>query len=346
MVDDATRGLSEHTFELTLVPRLEDAVQQVRTHSFDAIVTDLNLPDCQGLDTVRTLQHAAPYGEVISGLFLGHPEPARFAEREEQIGAGVRPGRPSPWTMRASTKRNDARGPRPKRAIRVKSEFLSNMSHELRTPINAMIGYTDLWLLGLPAPVPAVIHPQIHRVRRGAHHLLSLIEEILTFARLEAGHERVELEPVSLQDQLETVATFIEPLALEKRLQFRTDAPARPITMVTDARKLRQILINLLSNAVKFTTSGEVRMMVEERAGEIYFAVTDTGRGIPRSELEHIFEPFMQAVNAAGRPDGTGLGLSVSRRLARMLGGEVSVCSEFGQGSTFTVQLPVESAAS
>ena len=132
-------------------------------------------------------------------------------------------------------------------------------------------------------------------------------------------------------------------MALEKRLKFDVQMAQGAITMVTDARKLRQILINLLSNAVKFTSRGEVSLAVEERAGDVFIAVVDTGRGIARNEQERVFEPFIQAGNPEGRPEGTGLGLSVSRRLARMLGGDVTLISEPGQGSTFTVQLPMES---
>ena len=285
-------------------------------------------------------------GDVIGGLFFGHPEPARFSEREERIASGI-----AGWAAVAVDNARLYDGERraraeAERANRVKAEFLATMSHELRTPLNAMIGYTDLWLEGLPITVPEPMQPQVERVRRSAYHLLSLIDEILTFSRLEAGQEVVDLEPILLHDQVETVATFIEPLAMEKRLKFSVQAPTRAITMVTDARKLRQILINLLSNAVKFTTAGEVRLTVEERAGEIFFSVIDTGRGIARAEQERVFEPFIQASDVAGRPEGTGLGLSVSRRLARMLGGDVTVVSEVGEGSTFTVQLPTASVAS
>ncbi len=281
-------------------------------------------------------------GDVIGGLFFGHPQASRFNERQEQIVGGL-----ASWAAVAVDNARLYEAERRARAeaekaSRVKSEFLANMSHELRTPLNAMIGYSDLWLLGLPVPVPAEIHPQIQRVRRSAQHLLALIEEVMSFSRLEAGHEQVQLEAVSVQDEIETVITFIEPLAMEKRLALRTQVPSKDLVMVTDARKLRQILINLLSNAVKFTTTGEVRLDVETRAGQVTFAVVDTGQGIPSQDHERIFEPFVQGSSIRPRPDGTGLGLSVSRRLARMLGGDVAVQSEPGRGSVFTVNMPME----
>jgi signal transduction histidine kinase/CheY-like chemotaxis protein len=283
-------------------------------------------------------------GEVLGGLFFGHPDPGVFTERSEQIAVGI-----SGWAAvsidnaRLIDAERRARA-EAERANAVKSDFLATMSHELRTPLNAMLGYTDLWLIDLPVPLPEQLRPQVHRVQRSAQHLLQLIDEILTFSRIEAGQEDVVLGDTNVHEELETVATLIEPLALEKGLQFDISMPPNQLPITTDARKLRQILINLLSNAVKFTQEGSVRLILEERGGVLRFDVVDTGAGIPETELARIFEPFVQ-LRSDHRPGGTGLGLSVTRRLARLLGGDVTVTSVPGTGSTFTVTLPLTAPA-
>jgi signal transduction histidine kinase len=153
----------------------------------------------------------------------------------------------------------------------------------------------------------------------------------------------VDAEVVDLGEVLNEVVAIVEPLAAEKRLRFTAPERVEPPTMVTDARKLRQILVNLLGNAVKFTAQGEIGFAVEQRGGWVEFRVSDTGIGIDPADQERIFEAFRQVDEASTRvAGGTGLGLAVARNLARMLGGDVSVCSAPGQGSTFTVRLPVD----
>jgi signal transduction histidine kinase len=226
-------------------------------------------------------------------------------------------------------------------AARAKAGFLAMMSHELRTPLNAIIGYTELWLLGVPGPVPPGMVEQIERVRRCAQHLLRLIEGILTYARIEAGDEELRAEWTDLVAIAHEVANTIRPLARERGLALVLDLPPSAIAIETDGPKVRQILFNLLGNAVKFADQGEIRLGLERRDGEICFHVQDRGIGIPPEQLEQIFEPFWQAESArTRRRDGTGLGLSVARRLARMLGGDLTVTSVPGEGSTFRLHLP------
>ncbi len=227
------------------------------------------------------------------------------------------------------------------RANRVKSEFLANMSHELRTPLNAMIGYSDLLLAGIPEPIPEGAHQKVGRIRLSAKHLLELIEEILTSSRLEAGEEKVELEVLEAGAVLHEVQALTEPLALAKGIDFDCRAPHALLPLESDPRKVRQILINLIGNAIKFTGRGGVRVELEEVGTDVIFRVSDTGAGIAPEYLEKIFEPFWQVQGGATRTaQGTGLGLSVTRRLARLLGGDVTAESEPGSGSTFTFQLP------
>ena len=226
-------------------------------------------------------------------------------------------------------------------ANRSKRDFLAVMSHELRTPLNAILGYTDLFLAGIPAPLPEPVLPQMQRVQTAARHLLSLIEEILTFARLEGGQEELRPEPTTAATLAGEACALVEPLALERGIGFDVRAPSPDVPLVTDARKARQILVNLLGNAVKFTEKGEVSLEVESDDATVRFHVLDSGIGIAPEDRERIFEPFWQAQQGLVRErGGSGLGLSVARQLARLLGGDVSVRSTPGVGSKFTLHLP------
>ncbi|HYH83528.1 MAG TPA: PAS domain S-box protein [Longimicrobium sp.] len=226
-------------------------------------------------------------------------------------------------------------------ANRAKAGFLATMSHELRTPLNAMIGYVDLLLMGIPETIPQGARGHVERIRLAARHLLSIIEEILTFSRIEAGRETVEREAVDLAALAGEVSAIIEPLANERGLLLHVPEDVDPPTLVTDPRKLRQILVNLLGNAVKFTERGSVGFAVARGDGAVLLHVRDTGIGIDPALHEAIFEPFRQVDGGMTRAaPGTGLGLTVSRELARLLDGDILVRSAPGQGSVFTVRLP------
>ncbi|HUF28964.1 MAG TPA: GAF domain-containing protein [Gemmatimonadaceae bacterium] len=222
-----------------------------------------------------------------------------------------------------------------------KANFLAVMSHELRTPLTAILGYAELLGEEIVGLINDEQRDQLLRIRASGVHLMSLIEEILSFARLEAGQELIRLEPIDLRALVEATRVLIEPLVMRKKLRYVLDLPSAPRVITTDAGKVRQILLNLLSNAVKFTDAGEVVLSAQEDGGEIVFEVRDTGIGVSADDLEQIFEPFWQAEHALTRRfGGTGLGLSVARRLTVMLGGELSVSSAVGAGSTFTVRIP------
>ncbi len=226
-------------------------------------------------------------------------------------------------------------------ANQAKSDFLAVMSHELRTPLNAIIGFADLLLMGVPETLPEGDRRAVRRIVASARHLRELIDEILSFSRVEAGTEEVSIEPAELGTVVREIAAEIEPEARQKGLDFHMDVPDRPTPIVTDADKVRQILRNILSNAVKFTESGRIDLSARLEGDDIVIRVRDTGIGIPPEYKERIFEPFWQVEQGATRGvGGTGLGLSVSRRLARLLRGDVSVESREGEGSVFTVRLP------
>ena len=233
------------------------------------------------------------------------------------------------------------------RASRVKSDFLAVMSHELRTPLNAIIGYTALIADEIVGPVTPAQQTQLGRVKAGARHLLSLIEQILSLSRLEAGKEMVEIEAVDVSALTREAAALVEPAAMAKGLRFEVRMPGEPIVIGTDATKLRQILLNLAGNAVKFTESGFVEVSLEGDDRGIEVRVDDSGEGISPENLERVFEPFWQVGQSRyARAAGTGLGLSVSRQLARLLGGNISLKSELGRGSTFVLRLPAASSDS
>jgi signal transduction histidine kinase len=215
------------------------------------------------------------------------------------------------------------------------------MSHELRTPLNAIIGYSDLLLMGVPDGVPDPARRQVERIRSASTSLLHLVEEVLSFSRVEAGKEDIRISPVELGAVVRDCVALIEPLASEKGLELNVSVPDTPLKVVTDERKVRQILTNLLSNAAKFTETGSIEVTARAANGEVAIDVRDTGIGISPENIERIFDPFWQVEQSATRRfGGTGLGLGVARKLAKLLEGRLEVQSGVGEGSVFTLVLP------
>ena len=259
------------------------------------------------------------------------------------------------------------------RANRAKSEFLANVSHELRTPLNAIVGFVDLLRDGVYGALNARQVGPVERIEASANHLRHLVDQVLDLAKMAAGRLEVHAEPIELRPFVFDVSSEVEPLITEKGLGFSLAIGASLPRVRTDPTHLRQILINLLGNAVKFTTNGGISVRGKlvgsgkemdgssimrtasallarsPRPDEVWIAlqVADSGTGIPDKDRDRIFDEFEQ-VNAGPRGDsmrrGTGLGLSISRRLARLLGGDLTVESELGRGSVFTVWLPVDPA--
>ena len=226
-------------------------------------------------------------------------------------------------------------------ASQAKSEFLAVMSHELRTPLNAIIGYTDLLDAGIYGEMTEQQREQLQRVDASARHLLQIVDEILSFSRMEAGAEHARMQRADLRDLVREVGDMMAPLVRRKRLRLEVQVPDEPAKVETDPPKVRQILANLLSNAVKFTEEGTVRVEGVRDGTHHLIRVQDTGLGIAPEHLQRIFEPFWQVEQSARREaGGTGLGLSVARDLAELLGGWLRVESEPGQGTTFTLGLP------
>jgi PAS domain S-box-containing protein len=231
---------------------------------------------------------------------------------------------------------------RAERADSVKSSFLSMMSHELRTPLNSILGFTDVILQRFAGPLTAEQERQLGIVRDSSLHLLALINDVLDISRIEAGQLRLEIGPVDLPDLLRRRMQAFEAQASAKGLALECRTAGGLGVIQSDAKRIAQIVTNLLSNAVKFTERGRVTLDARATGQGVEIEVGDTGHGIAPDELPLLFTAFEQlATTRRGNKDGTGLGLAISRHLARALGGDISVASTPGQGSRFTLRLPL-----
>jgi signal transduction histidine kinase len=227
-------------------------------------------------------------------------------------------------------------------ANRAKTEFLAVMSHELRTPLNAIAGYAELLEIGIHGPLNDSQSEAIARIQRSERHLLGLINDVLNFAKLEAGHVQIELGVVPVHETLAALEALVAPQVRAKQLTYRYVPCPPDICVHADPEKVRQILLNLLSNAIKFTApEGRIEVSSVAETDVVRVQVADTGRGIPPDKLERIFEPFVQLQPGRTRThDGIGLGLAISRDLARAMHGEIAVESSVDGGSRFTLTLP------
>jgi PAS domain S-box-containing protein len=227
-------------------------------------------------------------------------------------------------------------------ANRAKAEFLAAMSHELRTPLNAISGYVELLESGLRGPVNETQVEDLGRIKRSGQHLLSIINDLLNFSRLEAGTVHYDITTFDVAQALDQVRVMVEPLAAAKSIELSWPASDSRLIARGDIAKVEQILVNLIGNAVKFTEDGgRITISQLKRPYDVHLVVTDTGIGIPDDQLEAIFEPFVQVGRTlSSSHEGTGLGLAISRDLARAMAGDLTATSTMGVGSTFTLCLP------
>jgi signal transduction histidine kinase len=227
-------------------------------------------------------------------------------------------------------------------ANRAKSEFLAVMSHELRTPLNAITGYADLIEMGIHGPVTPEQRADLERIQRSQRHLTGLINGVLNYSRLEAGALYYEVQDVALDEVLATCEALIAPRVSARRLAMAFDGCDPALKVRADVDKLKQIVLNLLSNALKFTEpGGRITLACTSKLDTVAITVSDTGRGIAADQLERIFEPFVQVDARLVRThEGVGLGLAISRDLARGMGGDLTAESTPGVGSAFTLLLP------
>ena len=230
-------------------------------------------------------------------------------------------------------------------ANQAKDRFLASMSHELRTPLNGIIGFTGTLMMKLPGPLNPAQEHQLGIVRSSADHLLALINDLLDVARIDAGKLDLRPEPIDCQEAVQEVVATLRPLAEAKGLAIAVAAPAEHLSLRADQRALRQILTNLANNAIKFTPAGAVNLAIRRVSRNerpcIAFEITDSGIGIRAEDQPRLFAAFSRLTTPQDKmPEGTGLGLHLSQKLAQQMGGEITMRSVFGQGSTFTLYLP------
>ena len=230
-------------------------------------------------------------------------------------------------------------------ASRLKSQFLANMSHEFRTPLNAILGYTHMLLQGVAGDLPPNVRRQLTRIDSNGRHLLTIINEILDITRIEAGKMPMQISEFNLNDLVPEVITELDPVISRSKLTVTSRLSPEPPLMISDRQKVKQVIVNLLSNALKFTHQGGIEIGVEydPRTRMSSIAVRDTGIGIAPEHHDKIFEDFRQVDDSPSRQyGGTGLGLAICRRLASALGGRITLQSNLGEGSTFTLTIPAE----
>lgn len=223
-----------------------------------------------------------------------------------------------------------------------KSQFLANMSHELRTPLNGIQGYTELIMDGIYGEVPEKIKEVMARIQQSGSRLLNLINAVLDLSKIEAGRITLSLADYSMPGVVQNVFTAVEPLAVEKQLVLKVTVPPNLPIGKGDEQRLTQVLTNLVGNAIKFTEVGTVTVQVASTNGTFTVAVSDTGAGIAEADQQKVFEEFQQADSSSTRKQGgTGLGLTIAKKIIEMHGGRIWVESSLGKGSTFSFTLPV-----
>ena len=294
-----------------------------------------------GTQALATVPLAAG-GEVVGAMSFTFTAPRAFPPDERAFFLSLaRQGAQAVERARLFAAERAARQ-QADEANRAKSQFLATMSHELRTPLNAIAGYTDLLTMGVRGPVNDAQLEDLRRVKKSAQHLLSLINDILNFARLEAGQVELRVGVVRLREALAGVEALVAPQLREKGLGCTVERCDDDVRARADGEKVQQILLNLLTNAVKFTDpGGRITLACGVAAGRAWVEVRDTGRGIPADRLDTVFEPFVQVDRHLTHESqqGVGLGLAISRDLARAMNGDLTVRSTVGQGTTFRLTL-------
>lgn len=367
-LDLLTGMLKEQGYRARPVPNGRLALRAARNDPPDLILLDVDMPGMNGLEVCRKLKadgrtrdipviFVSALGntaDVVKGLRAGGIDYIVKPFQAEEVLAHVQTHLSLRRLQRQLQERNAQLQAQAEalahanaelsRAVRAKDEFLASMSHELRTPLNAILGMSEVLCDEVYGPLNERQVKSVRTIEESGRHLLDLINDILDVAKIEASKVELELAPVSIETVCEASLGLIKQNALKKQLKVSSSLDRAVTTLQADERRLKQILVNLLANAVKFTPAGGAVGL--EVAGDaeretVHFTVWDTGIGIAVEDMERLFQPFVQLDSRLSREHtGTGLGLSLVQRLAEMHGGGVSVESEVGKGSRFTVSLP------
>jgi polar amino acid transport system substrate-binding protein len=227
-------------------------------------------------------------------------------------------------------------------ADRLKSAFLATMSHELRTPLNSIIGFSGILMREIPGPLNEEQKKQMGMIQVSGRNLLSLINDILDLSKIESGQLNIHYDVFSLSEVLDEIVKMMSPVAEEKGINLKLIG-SENIDMESDQQRVQQIMLNLINNALKFTDSGDVVIEYSRDQHFVKLVVADTGMGIDKDDLSKLFTPFFQVENSLTRTNkGSGLGLSICKKLVELLYGKITVDSELGKGSRFTVILPIK----
>ncbi len=317
-----------HELSLLCAYDLRNFADVSHTAHFEAI--------CREHESVRPAERNAGDAE------LALVEVALLQQRAAALATEIRRRELLEAELRDALVREKAARVEAEAATRAKSEFLAVMSHELRTPLNAIEGYAELMELGVHGPVTDEQQLSLSRIRKSQRHLLGLINGVLNYTRVEAKAVHYDTAAVPLHEVVATCDALTAPQRHDKQLNFTAAPCDQRVVVSADREKLRQIVLNLLTNAIKFTEpGGSITVGCVQTAGSVALTVTDSGCGIPADQIDRIFDPFVQVDARLTRTqDGVGLGLAISRDLARGMGGELTVKSVFGRGSTFTLTLP------
>jgi signal transduction histidine kinase len=325
----------------------EQALAVLKTTEVDLMIVDYVMPRMNGAQLVSAVRSFDPFVQIILQTGYAGEEPPRVMLAELDIQGyhdkADDPERLLLWVDVALKTHRLVKALRDRE--RAQAELVANCSHEFRTPVNIIVGYAELLLARDFGELPPDAVRPLRSIEEAARSLGELVSDFLRYARIEAGVDAVKQEWVDVGELASEMQRLAAPLLEDRGVVFALELALAPPRLRTDATKLRTILRNLIINAAKFTAAGTVALRIVRRGGALRLEVRDTGPGIRPEDQEVIFEPFRQLDGSSTRQHGgVGLGLALSRRLARMLGGDVQVESEPGVGSTFALVLPDEAA--